>query len=78
MSGIYQVYTIIINFLCRVRLLSAKPGAKRPVPVPDAVRKHPLEVLQRVAAHGLEPVDFRHSQGLGPGPVHVTVVRVQV
>jgi hypothetical protein len=35
----------------RVRLLRAKPGAKRPVLRPDAVRKHPLEVLQRVAAH---------------------------
>ena len=29
----------------RVRLLRAKPGAKRPVPVPHAVRKYPLEVL---------------------------------
>ena len=34
----------------RVLLLRAKPGAKRPVLVPDAVRKHPLEALQRVAA----------------------------
>ncbi len=32
----------------RVRLPRAKQGAKRPVFGPDAVRKHPLEVLQRV------------------------------
>jgi hypothetical protein len=42
----------------RVLLLRAKSGAKRPVLPPDAVRKHPLEVLQpeRVAAHGVEPL----------------------
>ncbi len=60
----------------RVWLLRAnlEPGAKRPVLVPDAVRKHPLEALQRVAADGVEPLDFKHPQGLGP----VQVVRVQV
>ena len=59
----------------RVRLLRAKPGVKRPVLVPDTVRKHLQEGLQRVAAHGVEPLDFKHVQGLCP--VHV-VVRVQV
>ncbi len=43
---------------------------------PDAVRKHQLEVLQRVAAHGVEPLDFRHAQGLGS--VHVVRVQVRV
>ncbi len=59
-----------------MRLLRAKPGAKRPVPslVPDAVRKHQMEALQRVAADGVEPLDFKHPQGLDP----VQVVRVQV
>ena len=62
----------------RVRLLRAKPGAKRPVRAPDAARKHLLEVLhwQRVAAQGVEPPDFRHAGAQGLGPVHV--VRVQV
>ena len=50
----------------RVRLLRAKPGAKRPVLGRDAVREHPLEVLQRVAAQGVEPPEFRRAQGLGP------------
>ena len=59
-----------------VRLFRAEPGAKRPVLGPHAVRKHPLEGLQRVAAHRVEPFDFRHAQGLCP--VHVVHVQVRV
>ena len=55
-----------------------EPGAKRPVLGPHAVRKHPLEGLQRVAAHGVEPLDFGHAQGLGPASVHVVRVQVRV
>ena len=40
----------------RVRLLAAEEGAKGPVLVRHTVRKHPLEALQRVAAHGVEPL----------------------
>ena len=36
----------------RVRLLAAEEGAKGPVLVRHAVRKHLLEALQRVAAQG--------------------------
>ena len=38
----------------RVWLLAAEEGAKGPGPVRHAVRKHPLEALQPVAAHGVE------------------------
>jgi hypothetical protein len=60
---------VVLPVRHRVRLLRAKPGAKRTVFGPDATRKHQLEVLQCVAAHGIEPLDFRHAQG--NGSVHV-------
>ena len=42
----------------RVLLLAAEEGAKGPVLVRHAVRKHLLEALQRVAAQGVEPLDL--------------------
>ena len=42
----------------RVRLLAAEEGAKGPVLVRHAVRKHLLEALQRVAAQGVKPLDL--------------------
>jgi hypothetical protein len=41
-----------------VLLLAAEEGAKGPVLVQHAVRKHLLEALQRVAAQGVEPLDL--------------------
>jgi len=58
----------------RVRLLRAPPGPKIPVLERDAVRKHPLEGLQRAAAHGVEALDFQNRQVRGP----VHVIRLQV
>ena len=58
----------------RVLLLAAEEGAEGPVLVRHAVRKHPLEALQRVAAHGVELLDLPHGQGLRP----VHVIRPQV
>jgi hypothetical protein len=57
-----------------VRILSAPIQAKGAVSAPHANRKHLLQGVQRVAAHGVEPLHLRFVQFMRP----VHVIRLQV